>query len=630
LSKHDELANFIVTNVGGEKNIKNLYHCVTRLRFTLKDKQQANKAVLEASDGVISVIESGGQYQVVIGNQVAEVYDSIVKNHNLNLSGNHNDSDQDKKEGNIISRAFTVMSSIFQPIVPALAGAGMLKAILVILTQLNWMDKTSSTYSILSAAGNGVFYFLPLLLAYSSSKTFKTNPYVSVAIMGALLEPNFTKLMEKTGDVTSFINIPVVLMSYSYSIIPAILAIWLFSYLEKALKRFTPKSIELFMVPLVSLLIMVPLTAIIIGPLGVYMGSSIASGIEFLSTKSGLITGAILGAGWTFLVMFGLHWGIAPAMINNISLKGFDTIRPMMASATFAQSGVALGVFLKAKDKKLKSYALSALFPSLFAGITEPIVYGLSIKYKRPMIAAVIGGTVGGAIAGHFKTTVIAYVFPAITTIPAFMTNTIVYYLISIAVAFILTTVLTYVFGFDEGIGTTKKQNMNTTTTSSALNSEQSLLQIEGQIETVYAPATGKIIPLSQVNDPAFSTEAMGKGIAIVPSDGKIYSPISGVVSLMFRTGHAISVTSDHNLEVLIHVGLDTVKLKGTHFIKHAEQGQVIERGDLLIEFDIPKIIEAGYDITTPIIITNSESYQSFEITEKANISTSDVLLTIK
>ncbi|MNJ47584.1 PTS system beta-glucoside-specific EIIBCA component [compost metagenome] len=328
--------------------------------------------------------------------------------------------------------------------------------------------------------------------------------------------------------------------------------------------------------------------------------------------------------------MFGLHWGIAPAMINNISIKGFDTIRPMMASATFAQSGVALGVFLKAKDKKLKSYALSALFPSLFAGITEPIVYGLSIKYKRPMIAAVIGGTVGGAIAGHFKTTVLAYVFPAVTTIPAFMTNTIVYYLISIAVAFILTTVLTYVFGFDEGIGTTKKQILNTTTTSSTPNSEQAMSQVGGQIETVYAPANGQIIPLSQVNDPAFSTEAMGKGIAIIPSDGKIYSPISGVVSLMFRTGHAISVTSDHNLEVLIHVGLDTVKLKGTHFIKHAEQGQRIERGDLLIEFDIPKILEAGYDITTPIIITNSESYQSFELTEKADISTNDVLLTIK
>ncbi|ALA42109.1 MULTISPECIES: beta-glucoside-specific PTS transporter subunit IIABC [Paenibacillus] len=628
MSKHDELAKFIVTNVGGEENIRDLYHCMTRLRFTLKDKQKANKQALENSDSVISVIESGGQYQVVIGNHVNEVYDTIAKNYNLQVKSGNEKKEDNAKEGNFISRAFTVMSSIFQPIVPALAGAGMLKAILVILTQLEWLDSASSTYAILAAAGNGVFFFLPLMLAFSASRTFKTQPIVSAAIMAALLEPNFTKLMENTGDIASFIHIPVVLMSYTTSIIPAILAIWLYSYLERFLKRVVPKSIELFMVPLVSLLIMVPLTAIVIGPLGVYTGKGIADGIEFLSTQSGFLTGAILGGGWTFLVMFGLHWGIAPAMINNLSLKGFDTIRPMMASATFAQSGVALGVFLKAKDKKLKAYALSSIFPSLFAGITEPIVYGLSVKLKRPMIAAVIGGMIGGAIAGHFQTTVLAYVFPAITTIPAFFTNTIAFYLISIIISFVVTTVLTYILGFNEGNGATDAETGKTEAEKSepALQTEPGHTEVT---ENVYAPIHGQIVPLHEVPDPAFSTEAMGQGIAILPSEGKVYSPVSGVVSLVFRTGHAIAITSDNHLDLLIHVGLDTVKLKGNYFTKHVEQGQRIERGDLLLEFDIPKIQAAGYDLTTPIIVTNSTAYQKVTQTQQKSVDLQSVLLTV-
>ncbi|MDO3408895.1 beta-glucoside-specific PTS transporter subunit IIABC [Saccharibacillus sp. CPCC 101409] len=638
MGKYDSLGRFIVENVGGEQNIGDLYHCMTRLRFTLKDKSKADRKALESSDEIISVIESGGQYQVVVGNHVEEVFEAITRTHQLNLKTEKAEQVQTKKEGNPVARLFTVMSSIFQPIVPALAGAGMLKAVLVILTQLHWLSNESSTYSILSAAGNSVFYFLPIMLAFSSARTFKTQPFVSAAIVAALLEPNFTKLMENTGDISSFAGIPVVLMSYTTSIIPAILSIWLYSYLEKWLKKITPKSIELFMVPLISLLIMVPLAAIVIGPIGVYAGSGIASGIDFLSTRSGLLTGALLGGGWTFLVMFGLHWGIAPAMINNLSIKGYDTIRPMMASATFAQSGVALGVFLKAKDKKLKSYAISSLLPSLFAGITEPIVYGLSVKLKRPMIAAVIGGAVGGAIAGQFHATVLAYVFPAVTTIPAFMTNTIAYYLISIAVSFTLTTVLTYILGFEEdaqpaavpSAGGNTAAGANVPQASAAVRASNaqgtSALPAETAnvnaaaadtigFHTVYAPIPGELVPLGEVDDPAFSTEAMGKGVAILPSEGKVFSPVDGVVSLMFRTSHAVAVTSDDKVELLIHVGVDTVKLKGEAFTAHVRQGQKVKRGDLLLEFDIPKIRAAGYDTTTPIIVTNSAEYEQIDPT---------------
>ncbi|WP_077616108.1 beta-glucoside-specific PTS transporter subunit IIABC [Caenibacillus caldisaponilyticus] len=614
MGKYGQLASEIMKGVGGENNVADLYHCMTRLRFTLKDNRLARKHEIEQLDGVISVIESNGQFQVVIGNHVGEVYNELVNQYHLARS--RKAAAAEKNEGNLIARGFNLMSSIFTPIVPALAGAGMLKAILVICTTFHWLDAKSSTYLILAAAGNSVFYFLPLLLAFSSAKTFGTNRFVSVAIMGALLEPNFTGLMKNVGDITHFAGIPVVLMSYSSTIIPAILAIWLYSYLERFLKRFTPKSIEMFFVPLVSFLIMVPATAILIGPVGVYAGKGIAAAIEFLSDKSGLITGAILGGGWTFLVMFGLQWGIVPAMLNNLSLKGFDTIRPMMASATFAQSGVALGVFLKAKDKKLKSYALSAILPSLFAGITEPVVYGLSVKYKRPMIAAVIGGAIGGAIAGAFKTTVMAYVFPAITTIPAFMTDTIVYYLISIAVSFILTALLTYILGFDEETGDQAAPEKSEPAPASGVKKT-----------ALFSPMKGRIVPLQNVNDPAFSTEAMGKGVAIIPEEGKVYAPVSGTVSALFPTGHAVGIKSDDGLEVLIHVGLNTIQLEGRHFYKKVSQGDKVRQGDLLIEFDLDKVKEAGYDVTTPVVITNSDHYLDIVPTEKNGVTKAEKIL---
>lgn len=615
MADYTNLAKAIIKGVGGEGNVLNLYHCMTRLRFKLKNGSKFDKKELEQTEGVISALESNGQFQVIIGNHVSEVYETIIKLYNIEIAST--EKQEDKKSGNIIARLFNIMSSIITPIVPTLAGSGMLKALLVIFTTYLGMSKEGSTYLILSAASNAVFYFFPLALAFSAAKTFKTNPFVSVAIMGALMEPNFTGLMTANGDVVDFIGIPIVLMSYSGQIIPALLTIWMFSYLEPFLKRYIPKMIQMFAVPMVSLLIMVPLAAGIIGPMGVYAANGIGDGIAFLSAESGMLTGAVIGAGWTFLVMFGVHWGIVPAMLNNLSTTGFDTIRPPVANATFAQIGVAFGVFLKAKDKKLKSYALSVMMPALFAGITEPIVYGLSVKYKRPMIAAVIGGTIGGGFAGAMKTTVMAYVFPALTTLPAFMTDTFAYYVISITVAFTVTAVLTYILGFEEEIET-----ITETPTVKA--------KVEQRLErsAILSPISGEIVPLKDVNDAAFSTEAMGKGVAILPVEGKVYAPVSGKVTTLFHTGHAIGLTSDLGTEVLIHIGLDTVKLNGLHFTAHVKQDDDVEQGQLLIEFDLEKIAAAGYDVTTPIIITNSKEYSDIIETDKKSVTTMDVLLT--
>lgn len=625
MGKYTELSDFIVDKIGGKGNVDSVYHCMTRLRFELKDKSIADTKALEANDGIVTVMESGNQYMVVIGSHVDEVFEDMNNQYHFSDTGNKEKSNK-KKEGNIISRLFTVMSSIFTPVIPAIAGAGMLKALLVILTTFNLMSDESSTYFILSAAGNSVFYFLPLFLAISSAKTFGANIYVSLAILGALMEPNFTDLFTDNGEVVSFLGIPVVLMSYESTIIPSILAIWLYSYIEPILKKITPKSIEMFLVPLLGLLIMVPLASIAIGPIGVYLAEWIGAGIDFLSVKNGMITGALIGGGWTFLVMFGVHWGVVPAMLANLSSKGYDTIRPMMASATFAQGGVALGVFLKAKSKKLKSYALSVMFPVIFAGVTEPVVYGLSVKYKRPMIAAVIGGAVGGGFAGAFGTQVMTYVFPSLLTIPAFFTDTISFYLISIIISFFLTAVLTYLLGFQEDADPDEQGEI--TTSSNDVSEEDT--QDGGQAITIHSPLQGIIIKQNEIEDAAFSTGAMGKGVGVLPTEGKIYAPFDGKVTALFPTGHAIGLTSnDKTAELLIHVGLDTVKLEGKYFKTHVSQNDEVTKGDVLIEFDLEAVKKEGFDVTTPVVVTNAGDDKNMDVMER-EVTNGEELFTLE
>lgn len=448
---YDELAKQIITLVGGEENITDLTHCVTRLRFKLKDNDKANQSSLKALDGVLSVIIGNGQFQVVVGNAVEDIFNTIIRLYPIKTERGNETTE--KKSGNIVTRALNTMAAIVNPIVIALAGAGMIKALLVILTTtLGVLDSTGSTYMILSAAGNSVFFFLPLFLAFSSAKAFNCNPYISMAIVGALMEPNFTGLMENAGDVSYFMGIPVVLMKYSGTLVPAIIAVLVYSKLEKLLKKFIPKSIELFALSFAALIIMVPLSVIVIGPVGVYLANGIGSFVNYISMHNGLLTGMVIGGGWTLLVMIGIHWGVAPIMINNISTYGYDFIRPMVAAATFGSAGAAFGVFLKAKKKETKAFALSAVVPALLGGITEPIVYGISIKYKKPFIAQIIGGAIAGAFMGAMHTKAFVYVFPALTTLPAFFGDTFIYYIIGIILAFTITAVLTWILGIDESI----------------------------------------------------------------------------------------------------------------------------------------------------------------------------------
>lgn len=620
---YEQLAREVVTKVGGIENINSLFHCVTRLRFKLKDTSKADKESIKNINGVLTVVEGNGQFQVVIGNEVADVFDTVLKMYPQIKSEVKANDVEEKPSGNILTRAFNTMASIFNPIIIALAGSGMIKAVLVILTTYGLMNNTGSTYKILSAAGNSVFYFLPLFLAFSAAKTFKVNPFISVAIIGALMEPNFTGLMKANGDMAYFAGIPVVMMGYSGTVIPAILTIWAYSYLERLLKKFIPKSIEIFALSMVALLIMVPLAVIVIGPIGVTLGNGMGYVINTLSSKSGLLAGFVVGAGWTYLVMMGIHWGIVPIIINNLSNFGYDVIKPMIAAATFASAGVALGVFLRSKNKETKGLALSALVPALLGGVTEPIVYGLSVKYKKPLIAQTIAGGIAGAFMGMFQTKAIVYVFTALTTLPAFFGDTFKFYVIGITMAFVISAALTYFLGFDEGETTSKSSIVaKNEVISKVSNADKSKLELVSCIE-------GEMINIEQVNDPVFSQKAMGEGVAFIPENGIISAPADGTIEVAFPTGHAIGIKSSNNIEILIHVGINTVDLNGEHFEMLVKQGETVKKGQQLIKFNLEKIKKKGYDTTTMMIITNSGEFEGVDIEEYRHVSTEDRVMNL-
>ncbi|WP_313073467.1 beta-glucoside-specific PTS transporter subunit IIABC [Lacrimispora sp.] len=617
---YDELAKQIITFVGGVENISELTHCVTRLRFKLIDNGKADQKALKALDGVLSVVIGNGQFQVVVGTVVEDIYNTILQRYPIKSEKGTETTSQ--KSGNVFSNALNMMSIIVNPIVIALAGAGMIKALLVILTTtLGVLNNTDSTYLILSAAGNSVFYFLPLFLAFSSAKAFNCNPYISVAMVGALMEPNFTGLMKNAGDVSSFIGIPVVLMKYSGTLIPAIIAVLVYSKLEKLLKKFIPKSIELFALSFAALIIMVPLSVIVIGPIGVYLANGIGDFVNLMSTQNGLVTGFIIGGGWTLLVMIGIHWGVAPIMINNISTYGYDYIRPMVAAATFGSAGAAFGVFLKAKKKETKAFALSAVIPALLGGVTEPIVYGISIKYKKPFIAQMIGGAVAGAFIGAMHTKAYVYVFPALTTLPAFFGDTFVYYAIGITLAFVVSAAITYILGIDESLDGINEDKIDVINDSKAVQKKEFSLG---------AFAEGNIVKLEDVNDEVFASKTMGEGVAISPDKGILYSPADGEIAVVFDTGHAIGMITDQGTEILMHIGINTVELKGKGFHVLTTVGESVKRGDVLVEFDLEEIKRAGYDTTTLLLLTNTSEAVDIDITSFGHITQNDNLINIR
>lgn len=612
-----DLSKQIITLVGGESNVNSVFHCATRLRFKLKDSGKANKAALEKTPGVITVVESSGQFQVVIGNNVGQVYDQIMKETSLQDTEKNGKDDESESTG-ILGKAVDIISSIFSPILGALAGAGVLKGLLALILSLNWISNTSGTYLILNAASDSVFYFLPVFLAVTAARKFKANQFVAVAVAGALIYPAVIAAVG-SPDKLSFLGIPIVLINYSSSVIPIILAVWVQSYIEKWFRSIIHESVRNILVPMFALLIVIPLTFLAFGPVGSLISDGLASGYTWLYNLSPLVAGAIAGAFWQVFVIFGVHWGFVPIMLSNISTLGSDTMLPILAAAVLSQAGAVFGVFLKSKNTQLKALAGSSTLSAVF-GITEPTIYGVTLKLKKPFIYACISGAVGGAIIATGGARAIAFALPGLLALPTYFGTGFAWAAIGIVVAFVLAMVLVFVLGFDD------PEN------EAAQKPSEPVVQQEGtriDKEVIVSPLSGKLLPLDSTPDEAFASGAMGKGIVIEPASGVLTSPVNGVVTTVFPTGHAIGITSEGGAELLIHVGVNTVKLKGQHFNKKVKEGERVEQGQLLLEFDVEAIRAAGFVTATPVIVTNSANYLDVLMNTGTEVKNGELLFTL-
>lgn len=628
------LSKEILQLVGGEENIDQVTHCMTRLRFNLNDNQRADKAALQKTPGVMGVMINGGQFQIIIGNDVPVVYNELVKN----MSGSPGqkassaDPGANKQKKNPLSNVLDFISGIFTPVLPAITGAGMIKGIIALLVAMGWIGTTNSTYIILSAIGDGAFYFLPIILAISAARKLGSNMYIGAAIGAAILHPTVTTLLS-SGETVTFARLPVIAATYSSSVIPIIIAVWLASYVEKAVDKITHASLKLIIVPTVTLLVIVPLTLIAVGPLGVVIGNALSGGISWLFDNTGLFAGLLLGGTMSLLIITGMHYALIPIMLASIAALGFDYILPIMMAANFAQAGATFGVYLKSKNSKLKTLALSTSLTAMM-GITEPAMYGVNMRLKKPFISALIGGAAGGAFLSLFE--VKAYVIgglAGLSGIPMVLGATFFYSLIGFVIAIAVAALATYIMGFEDEPEAAAAAAPAPAVSAIASVNTAAALEVEDASkvsEAIYSPITGEVKPLSEVNDPAFSEEIMGKGLAIQPSEGRVVSPVSGRVFSLSKSGHAIGLVSDNGAEMLIHIGIDTVKLKGLHFSPKVTAGTKVAVGDILMEFDLVEIEKAGYSTITPVIITNIQEYSSIKPAGSSTVKEQELLYTVQ
>ncbi|MDF7671422.1 beta-glucoside-specific PTS transporter subunit IIABC [Orbaceae bacterium ESL0721] len=647
--KYESLAKQIIEDVGGKSNIISVVHCATRLRFKLKDSKIAATDKLKANPEIMTVAESGGQYQVVIGAHVSDVFKAINQQLGGQVAESEDDEQPTKKE-NLFNRFIDLISSIFTPILGILGAAGMLKGLLTLATAYGLFvigvepDGTkvfSGTYKILNVAADGVLFFLPIFLAYTAATKFKANPFIVMGVAAALVHPDMiaiaNTILQNTIDgkepppTDYFLGIPINYINYSSSVIPIIFSAWITSITEKLLNYVIPTLVKTFLIPLGCLIIVVPLTFLIIGPITTELARAVADGYQFIHELSPLVAGAFIGGFWQVLVIFGLHWGIVPISINNLTLLGYDSIMPLLLPAVFAQCGAVLGVMLRTKNRSLKSKSIPALISGIF-GITEPAIYGVTLPRRRPFIIGCICGAIGGAITGFYHTLCYQFGFASIfmfaQIIPESGINTaVIACIVGTAIAFGLSAILNFIFYGKDEISQDKSGKPNSEPAKTVTNQASSNTTQNGGNITIASPIKGKVIPLAEVPDESFASGLMGNGIGIIPEEGRVVSPVDGVVESIFRTKHAIGIVSDDKTEILIHVGIDTVQLDGEHFTSHINAGDRVKRGDLLVTFDIPAIEAAGYSIATPVLILNSSDYSEITQTTEDNVNEQDDLL---
>ena len=630
MGKYHDLAEKIIANVGGKENINSVTHCITRLRFKLKDEGKANEDVLKNMDGVVTIMKSGGQFQVVIGNHVPLVYADVLEV--AGITGEATEEDAEK--GNIFNRLIDLISGCFQPFLGALTACGMLKGFNALFLYLKLYEAGSGTDLFLTAAGDCIFYFMPVAIGLTAARKFKVADFTGIAIGMAMVYPTIQASALGTGKpiMTLFANtilespvfikvfgLPIIANNYTSSVVPVILVIWFASIIQKLAKRIIPEMVQTFLVPMFTILISVFFGFLIIGPIITFLTNILGSGFTALYEFSPILMSVTVGFFWQVLVIFGLHWSLIPLAMINLSTLGFDTILAASFSASFAQTAVVLAMFFKLKDKKLKELAIPAVISGIF-GVTEPAIYGLTLPKKKPFVISMIGAAIGGLITGLLgaKSFIMGglgafgfvnHIDTASNDISSMVTQ-----FIAVGVAMVFSFVATMLFWKDDEVTEeTEVQN-----------------EIGVRKEVVTSPVQGNMMPLETAKDQAFAQGALGKGVVIHPTVGEVVAPFDGTVMTMFPTKHAIGLISDNGLELLIHIGLDTVQLDGKYFEAHVEQGAKVKRGDKLVSFDIKAIEEAGFSVETPVIVTNSADYLDIiETDHKEGISSSDELLTV-
>ncbi|MEI4781378.1 beta-glucoside-specific PTS transporter subunit IIABC [Streptococcus pasteurianus] len=616
------LAARILKEIGGPQNVQSIAHCATRLRFVLKDESVANTEKLKNTSGILGVVQSGGQYQIIIGSEVGKVYDPINKACDQNLGVTTDDTPNEKQ--NLLNRFISMISGVFAPVLPAISAAGMLKAVLALLVTFKWVSPTSQSYEIINFMADAAFYFLPVLLANSAAKRFKCNSYLAMMLAGILLHPTFISLVttaKEKGDMLHLFGVPIYNATYSSTVIPIILAVWVMSYVERFAEKISPKMLKMFLVPLITVMVSGSLVLVILGPIGYIVGNWIATGILFLEGTVGWLLPIILGALFPLLVLTGTHYGLVPIGANNVMSLGYDSlVGPPNLASNIAQGGAALAVAIKTKQSEIKQLAYTSGITAV-CGITEPALYGINVRFKTPLYAAMVGGAAGGAVIGIFGVRRFATGSPGLMTLPVYIgengMSNFMYACLAAVVAFVVSFIVSFVL----------YQEKQLTDDIQELPQKEERQTVSTENATVYAPVSGEVKDLGKVNDPTFAQEIMGKGIAIVPNQSKILSPVKGKVTLVFSTKHAIGLRSEEGTEILIHVGLDTVKLDGKYFNALVETDQEVEVGTPLLEVDFEQVKAAGFDITIPIIVTNTSEYQEVLALTEGQVETGEVLI---
>ena len=623
---YDGLARIIIQNVGGKDNIQSLEHCFTRLRFRLKDESKCNTDMLKRAEGVVNVVSAGGQYQIIIGTHVTDVYEAVIQRGHLEkMSGE--DGGEEKK--GILNSLIDVLSGIFLPAIGLLCACGILKGLLTVATMSGLLSDTDGTYQILYAIGDVMFYFFPIFLGYTAARKFKMNEITGIAVGAVMVYPAMVSLssaepvmtlFEKTflqSNVTAtFLKIPVIMNNYASTVIPVVIAVWFASKVEYFLKEHLPAVVRTFILPLITLVITVPITFIVIGPLATWLSLALSSFSQVLFQASPILFGLFLGGFWQIFIMFGVHSGFFPIVINNLATVGYDTIFAATLTCVFAQIAALIAIIIKTRDSKLKGTAVSALFSAIF-GITEPAIYGVTLPLKKTFAVTCIASAVGGAVAvsggtryffigGQGIFSFLCYVNPDGTM------NSLIFSLIGVAVTMIISFAATMFLMKKEPWPAEMEK-----TSSGKRNI------------TITSPLKGEVVRLDQMEDPAFAEETLGKGAAIISEEGVVCSPFDGTVQMVFETGHAIGLVSDEGVELMIHIGIDTVRLDGKYFEKLVKDGERVAGGQPLIKFDIEKITKEGYQVITPVVITNTETFADISVCREGSVGFQENLMSL-